>query len=451
MTASPPGRDFADTAELKHKSVVHLDEAMARAIATAVQEAPVVVTSVQEKPYTRRPSAPFTTSTLQQEASRKLRLSSKNAMRVAQRLYENGYITYMRTDCITLSESAITAARSQARDLYGADYVPAEPRRYAGKVKNAQEAHEAIRPAGDRFRTPAQVAGELRGDEFALYELIWKRTVASQMADARGSTATVKLDGDAGRRRGRADRGVHRERHRHHLPRLPRRLRGGPRRDRRQEAQGDRRGGAPSAEARRRRAARGDPRRGRRSRDPAAAALHRGDPRESHGGEGDRAPVDVCVDHGHDPGPWLRGHPRQRPGPDLAGLRRDAAARGALPAAGRLRLHRLHGGGPRPDRQRRRAAGRLAASGSTSATRRARPRGSSSSSTTSARSTPARSRRSRSATGWSSASVATDRTSRRSPRPASTREPARCSSTRRRRCPRRRAAPRSTTTSPPTR
>jgi DNA topoisomerase-1 len=187
------GRDFADTGELKHKSVVHLDEAMARAIAAAVQESPVVVTSVQEKPYSRRPAAPFTTSTLQQEASRKLRLSSKNAMRVAQRLYENGYITYMRTDSITLSESAITAARSQARDLYGADYVPAEPRRYAGKVKNAQEAHEAIRPAGDRFRTPAQVAGELRGEEFALYELIWKRTVASQMADVRGSTATVKL------------------------------------------------------------------------------------------------------------------------------------------------------------------------------------------------------------------------------------------------------------------
>ena len=126
------GRDFADNGELKHKSVVHLDEAMARGIATAVQEAPVVVTSVQEKPYTRRPAAPFTTSTLQQEASRKLRLSSKNAMRVAQRLYENGYITYMRTDSITLSESAITAARSQARDLYGADDVPAEPRRYAG-------------------------------------------------------------------------------------------------------------------------------------------------------------------------------------------------------------------------------------------------------------------------------------------------------------------------------
>jgi DNA topoisomerase I len=189
------GRDFADDGTLKSKGVVHLDEQTATSIATQVLEAQVRVSGVQEKPYTRRPSAPFTTSTLQQEASRKLRLSSKNAMRVAQRLYENGYITYMRTDSTTLSEAALTAARQQARDLYGADYVPDAPRRYERKVKNAQEAHEAIRPAGDRFRTPAQVAGELRGDEFALYELIWKRTVASQMADARGATATVKLGG----------------------------------------------------------------------------------------------------------------------------------------------------------------------------------------------------------------------------------------------------------------
>jgi len=189
------GRDFADDGTLKAKGVVHLDEETARSIAVQVLEAQVRVTGVQEKPYTRRPSAPFTTSTLQQEASRKLRLSSKNAMRVAQRLYENGYITYMRTDSTTLSEAALTAARQQARDLYGAEYVPDAPRHYERKVKNAQEAHEAIRPAGDRFRTPAQVAGELRGDEFALYELIWKRTVASQMADARGSTATVRLGG----------------------------------------------------------------------------------------------------------------------------------------------------------------------------------------------------------------------------------------------------------------
>ncbi|CAN7198768.1 type I DNA topoisomerase [Knoellia sp. LjRoot47] len=189
------GRDFGDDGHLKG-DVAHLDETAATGIATAVLTADVSVVSVAEKPYTRRPSAPFTTSTLQQEASRKLRLSSKNAMRVAQRLYENGYITYMRTDSTALSQSALTAARQQARDLYGGDYVPDAPRNYAKKVKNAQEAHEAIRPAGDRFRTPAQVAGELRGDEFALYELIWKRTIASQMADARGSTATVKLGAD---------------------------------------------------------------------------------------------------------------------------------------------------------------------------------------------------------------------------------------------------------------
>ena len=187
------GRDFGDDGLLTSAKAVQLDEAAATGIANALRAADVAVTDVAEKPYTRRPSAPFTTSTLQQEASRKLRLSSRNAMRVAQRLYENGYITYMRTDSTTLSEAALTAARQQARELYGADFVPDAPRRYEKKVKNAQEAHEAIRPAGDRFRTPAQVAGELRGEDLALYDLIWKRTVASQMADARGSTATVKL------------------------------------------------------------------------------------------------------------------------------------------------------------------------------------------------------------------------------------------------------------------
>src|SRR5450756_1799312 len=157
------GRDFGDDGLLKGNSVIRLDEAMATLIANAVMDnSDVKVTDVAEKPYTRRPYAPFTTSTLQQEASRKLHLSSKNAMRVAQRLYENGYITYMRTDSTTLSEAALTAARGQARDMYGAEYVPGSPRRYEKKVKNAQEAHEAIRPAGDRFRTPAQVAGELR-------------------------------------------------------------------------------------------------------------------------------------------------------------------------------------------------------------------------------------------------------------------------------------------------
>ena len=187
------GRDFGDDGRLKSSGVRHLDGAAAEKIAEATRAGHAEVSAVSEKPYSRKPSAPFITSTLQQEASRKLRLGSKDTMRVAQRLYENGYITYMRTDSVTLSESAISAARQQARDLYGAEYVPDAPRRYAGKAKNAQEAHEAIRPAGDRFRTPAQVAGQLRGTEFALYELIWKRTVASQMADAKGSTASVKL------------------------------------------------------------------------------------------------------------------------------------------------------------------------------------------------------------------------------------------------------------------
>lgn len=187
------GRDFADDGTLRNAKATQLDEVAARGIAEALPSAQVRVAEVSEKPYTRRPSAPFTTSTLQQEASRKLRLNSRNAMRVAQRLYENGYITYMRTDSTTLSDAALSAARQQAREMWGAEYVPDAPRRYEKKVKNAQEAHEAIRPAGDRFRTPAQVAGELRGEEFALYELIWKRTVASQMADARGSTASVRL------------------------------------------------------------------------------------------------------------------------------------------------------------------------------------------------------------------------------------------------------------------
>lgn len=187
------GRDFADDGTLKGERSVQLDEERATGIAEALREVRVTVAEVSEKPYTRRPSAPFTTSTLQQEASRKLRLNSRNAMRVAQRLYENGYITYMRTDSTALSDTAISAARQQARDMYGAASVPDAPRRYEKKVKNAQEAHEAIRPAGDRFRTPAQVAGELRGDEFRMYELIWMRTVASQMADARGSTASVRL------------------------------------------------------------------------------------------------------------------------------------------------------------------------------------------------------------------------------------------------------------------
>jgi DNA topoisomerase-1 len=191
------GRDFAQDGTLRTKDTVQLAEPDARDLAKMLDGAVFLVASVDEKPYTRRPAPPFMTSTLQQEASRKLRLSSQQTMRVAQRLYENGYITYMRTDSTTLSESALAAARDQARELYGAEVVPAQPRRYERKVKNAQEAHEAIRPAGDRFRTPDEVKRELASDEFRLYDLIWKRTVASQMADARGQTVSVRITADA--------------------------------------------------------------------------------------------------------------------------------------------------------------------------------------------------------------------------------------------------------------
>ncbi|GAA4627018.1 type I DNA topoisomerase [Cellulomonas oligotrophica] len=187
------GRDFDDRGQIKSRGVVPLDEARAQALVAGLDGAAFAVQSLETKPYTRRPAAPFTTSTLQQEASRKLRMSSRQAMRTAQGLYENGYITYMRTDSPVLSTQAVDAARRQAAELYGAEYVPDAPRVYTSKAKGAQEAHEAIRPAGDHFRTPAQVARELSGDQFKLYELIWKRTVASQMADARGQTASVRL------------------------------------------------------------------------------------------------------------------------------------------------------------------------------------------------------------------------------------------------------------------
>ena len=192
------GRDFNDDGQLRpaalKASAVHLHQVGAAAVAEGIGRGEPRVAGVEDKPYKRRPAAPFTTSTLQQEASRKLRMNPRETMRVAQGLYENGFITYMRTDSTVLSGQAVAAARSQVAELYGAEYVPERPRVYASKSKGAQEAHEAIRPAGDHFRTPAQVSGELTGAQFRLYELIWKRTVASQMADAVGSTATVTVE-----------------------------------------------------------------------------------------------------------------------------------------------------------------------------------------------------------------------------------------------------------------
>jgi DNA topoisomerase-1 len=186
------GRDFGETGTVS-ADVVVLDEESARALAAELEGRPFAVRKVDEKPYTRRPAAPFRTSTLQQEASRKLRFSSQTTMSLAQRLYENGHITYMRTDSVTLSDAAIKAARAHAAREFGPETVPDKPRLYERAVANAQEAHEAIRPAGDVFRTPAQLRGELGRDELALYDLIFKRTVASQMKDASGQTVSIEL------------------------------------------------------------------------------------------------------------------------------------------------------------------------------------------------------------------------------------------------------------------
>lgn len=192
------GRDFDSLGAVrKPDEVVVLDEAAATGLAAGLRGTALTVASVEEKPYTRRPYPPFMTSTLQQEAGRKLRFTSERTMSVAQRLYENGYITYMRTDSTTLSASAIDAARNQARQLYGEEYLHPSPRQYTRKVKNAQEAHEAIRPAGDTFATPGALHAELDSDGFRLYELIWQRTVASQMADARGTTLSLRIAGAA--------------------------------------------------------------------------------------------------------------------------------------------------------------------------------------------------------------------------------------------------------------
>ncbi|MEU4015263.1 type I DNA topoisomerase [Microbacterium sp. NPDC028030] len=191
------GTDFDDDGKLK-KAVVILDEAAATALAEAIDAVGAgTVTKVEAKPGTRSPYAPFTTSTMQQEAGRKLSMGAKQAMGVAQRLYEKGYITYMRTDSTSLSTQAVQAARSQAVALYGDAAVPLKPRVYKSKSKNAQEAHEAIRPSGDTFRTPASLASELDRDEQRLYDLIWKRTVASQMSDAKYETTTVTIAVDA--------------------------------------------------------------------------------------------------------------------------------------------------------------------------------------------------------------------------------------------------------------
>ena len=189
------GRDFDSSGKPK-ADVLVLERDDATSLAEELVEADFEVKSVESKPYTRKPYPPFRTSTLQQEAGRKLRFSSSRTMSVAQRLYENGYITYMRTDSVALADSAVASARAQIEKLYGKEYLSPRPRKYADKVKGAQEAHEAIRPSGESFRTPEQVARDVGRDEAELYRLIWQRTVASQMADAKGMSVSVRLAAD---------------------------------------------------------------------------------------------------------------------------------------------------------------------------------------------------------------------------------------------------------------
>ncbi|OFM28455.1 type I DNA topoisomerase [Corynebacterium sp. HMSC072A02] len=192
------GRDFNDRGQLKSDEVVVVKQAQAEQLASALEGSTMTVASVEHKPYSRKPSAPFMTSTLQQEAGRRLHYTSERTMRIAQRLYENGHITYMRTDSTSLSKQGLDAAREAASSIFGAEFVSDGPRRYDRKVKNSQEAHEAIRPAGERFATPGQLAGQLDAEEYKLYELIWKRTVACQMADAKGTSMKVTAAVNAG-------------------------------------------------------------------------------------------------------------------------------------------------------------------------------------------------------------------------------------------------------------
>ena len=337
------GSDFGPDGQLKKTSgIVHLDRRRAEDLVAGLRDTTYDVRSVEAKPYKRSPYAPFRTTTLQQEASRKLGMSASVTMSVAQRLYENGFITYMRTDSTTLSSAAIGAARDQVRELYGAEYLPDSPRTYTSKVKNAQEAHEAIRPAGDHFRTPAQTG--LSGEQFRLYELIWMRTVASQMRDAQGQSVSIRFGGAAAggedvvfAASGRVD----------HLPRLPQGVRRGHRRLRR----GPGRPGDAAAAARR---GRPDHRRvagRRRPRDQAAGPLHRGHADQGARGPRDRPAVDVRLDHRHHPQPRLRLQEGHGAGAGLARVLGRAAARGPLHPADLLRVHRRDGGRPRRHRR----------------------------------------------------------------------------------------------------
>ncbi len=343
------GRDFDPAtgaiAAARANDVVLLDAERAAGLAERLRDVAYRVTSTESDPFTEKPRAPFTTSTLQQESGRKLRYTAARTMAVAQRLYERGFITYMRTDSTNLSEQAIGAARTAIRERYGEEYLPAEPRTYRNKVKNAQEAHEAIRPAGDRIRTPDAVNAELDADERRLYELIWIRTVACQMADARGRKMTIRLGATSTQGERATFRAVGQG---VRLPRLAPRVHRRRRRGRRG------RGGSAycprSSKARRSSCTRA---RVRRSRDQAARALHRGEPREGARGARHRPPVDVRGGDRDDPGARVRVAQGHRARSRVDRVRGDEPARAALRPSRRLLVHRDDGRGARRHRARR--------------------------------------------------------------------------------------------------
>ena len=345
------GKDFDEGGKLETAGAAWIDEARARALVEGLSGKSFTVKTLEKRPYTSAPKPPFKTSTLQQEGGRKLGMSAQQVMRVAQNLYERGYITYMRTDSVTLSDTAVSAARAQVAQLFGEQYLAPSVRQYAQKVKSAQEAHEAIRPAGEAFRQPEELNGELSLGELRLYELIWRRTLACQMADAAGESMSAKFavateGGEAVEfsASGRID----------HLSRLPQGVRRGGGRSRgfgrrsRERAPGAQRGRARS------RVGAG----GQGPQHQPASEVHRGVAGEEARGARYRPTIDLRVDHGHAPGA-VRVEEGPGPHSQLGSLRRRGLDGEALRGVGRARLHRRAGGGPRPNRPRRAREGRL--------------------------------------------------------------------------------------------
>ncbi len=345
------GKDFDDLGRVSAKAVA-LDETRARGLAEGLADAPFAVRSVEEKPYRSSPKAPFMTSTLQQEGGRKLRMSSSQVMRVAQGLYERGYITYMRTDNVVLSDEALQATRAAVTSEYGQQYLSPAPKQYSSKVKNAQEAHEAIRPTTP-YRTPQQVSSELNSQDLALYRMVWQRTLASQMADATGVTVSVRLGANAvDRSTGElADCEFAASGTTITFPGYPGRVRGQGASERSGCRRRGRAGGAAAAVGRRRRRTdRVDHAGGPHH--LAAGPLHRGLAGQAARGARHRSAVDVGVDHPDDPGPRVRVEEGPGARSHVDRVRRHPTAGGALRRAGRLRLHRLDRRRPRCDRPR---------------------------------------------------------------------------------------------------